>query len=228
VFGDSQADALVPVFDELAKRCGITGVALTRGATAPLRSQDVLITQPGDYPNDQVFTAAATDQLAKHQIPVVVLAACWSGYLNCDIHANGDEVTAAEKKCEAIAHALEETIAFLRHSGVHHIWIVGEAPPQPFSVPRSLALHALRGLPFPRGKTKAAHTAQAGLLEGKIARLAAEDVRLIDIATPILENPQGLVTAEGRPIYSDRIHLSVGGALWLGDILQPIFSDLCH
>lgn len=228
LWGDSHADALVPVFDELAKRNGATGVALTRGATPPLATDGIEIVQRGPYPNDREFTRAAVRQIVRCRIPVVVLAARWSGYLSCDIRIAGKSIEGTREKCDAIASSVKETIGVLKANGTHTIWILREVPAQPFMVPRALGLHALRQLPLPRGTARADYEQYSGQLNELLATLSDDRVHVLDIASPILDNPDGLITADGKPLYVDMSHLSATGALWLADALEPVFTSITN
>jgi peptidoglycan/LPS O-acetylase OafA/YrhL len=224
LWGDSHADALVPVFEHLAKQNDVSGTAFTRIATAPLI--DIAVRGRSFDPE---FAGVVLDRLRKDRIPYVILAARWGGYLE-GIRKNSHPLETRSQSMALLRRSLSETITQLRDSGAKKIWIVRQVPSQPCDVPRGLALKAWLGryLPLPtlRSVTPDEYAAEMEDLDTLFASFVAEDVGVIDLATAVFANKDGLLTEQGEPMYYDDDHLSVCGALSLDLAIQPIFEQI--
>lgn len=224
LWGDSHADSLVPVFDALAAERGLWGIVVTRSATPPVIGLS-FPNDPGDNRADELI--AATKAVMSRRIPVAVLAAHWTAYLEprCTLQLGEETATDSAAKLVLMERGLRDTVAALRASGAKHIWILEEVPFQPYHVPRALAWARLRGLALPHGITTEEHATRVAQISRMFASLTAPDVSTIDMAPAMLAAPQrGLLTADGRPAYYDRGHVSVAGTALLRPVFEPIFA----
>lgn len=224
LWGDSHADALVPVFDSLARDYGIAGMAVARGDNCPLLGVET--TGKGFDPD---FAPTVLDRLREERIPCVILAARWGYHLD-GLSENKRPVKDPGRRVELFREGLTKTIAQLRMSGVEQIWIVRQVPAQTHDVPRQLALSAWWGryLPIatPRPVTREDYDAQMQGVESAMNSVAAPDVAIIDPTSAIFANKNGLLTEGGQPLYFDDDHLSTSGALSIAAVFQPIFDRI--
>ena len=226
LWGDSHADALVPVVDHLARLNGLSGTAFTRSGTPPL----IDIAQTSRI-FDPEFAGAVLERLKKDRIPCVILAARWDGYHEYLLE-HGSKVASRAGGLTLLSQSLSKTIAALRNSGVKRVWLVGQVPTHPCDVPKTLALHAWWGsflpLPTPRGVAEDYWAKKAGDVDGLLKSCVAQDLAVIDMASAVFANENCLLTSEGRPMYFDDNHLSASGAISLAWALQPIFTQIAE
>lgn len=224
LWGDSHADSLVPVFDAIATEHHVTGIVLTRAATPPVIGLSVL---DGHEISRDAGLAAAGDAVTSRRVPVVVLAAHWSAYLEprCTLRLGVEAAADAVGKLRLMERGLRETVATLRASGVRHIWILQEVPVQPYHVPRALAWARLCGSELPQGTTTGEHATRVANISTMITSLSGPSVSTIDLAPAILASPQlGLLNDDGLPAYFDNSHVSVAGTALLRPLLEPIVA----
>ncbi|WP_438300101.1 acyltransferase family protein [Pseudomonas sp. NMS19W] len=228
VWGDSHATAFIPVLEDGAQAHGVS-VALASSA--------------GCIPVEGLETDAACarfnrrieQRLSAQRISDVVLVARWSLYLYGD--AKGDLDHALRKPDgkydravaeQRLAEGLRAQLAQLREGG-HRVWLVKEAPLQPFSPPYRLTRLAMLGHPVDGvGLAIGEHDKRQAFINHLFARLAQDPrVRVIDPA-PRLCDENDLCRAEldGHSLYKDDNHLSEAGARFVAPILEPLFVSL--
>jgi hypothetical protein len=125
-----------------------------------------------------------------------------------------------------VRFALQETVRRLEALDTD-IWILDQVPPQLIDVPSALAkavyLHRdIKLLRRPYGEMES-RRAPAEAIFAELRR--SGDVSFIDPAEKFCPD-RGPCTIElqGHPLYQDNNHLTVFGAKWSRDMLDPFFS----
>lgn len=223
LWGDSHANSLMPAFDTVGMRHHVQGVIVARASTPPLLHLSVA--SPA-YRADQDFTAAVLDRVVKDRIPVVVLAARWSGYLENDLRHGTELIHESRAKHLGFQEALGATIGRLLSAGVRKVWLVESAPEHRFNVPKQLAIHAMLGQALPRGTTTQEHIKRNAAVHAIFTGYAGSNVALLDLAEPLLEYSSTLATANGCPLYFDSHHLSTQGAIEVSAAVEPVLAEI--
>jgi hypothetical protein len=166
VWGDSQADPWMPVFQELASQIGAQGIFAAHGGCPPLlgiRRVNQTATHKCMEFNNAVFA-----KIAKSHINSVVLIGRWSWYVYGveqggledgpgAIIARADEgnenADQPANRMGVFRTAIAETVRHLSDIG-SQIWIIDQPPTYTFDVPKYLAYSAVRGI-VPTGRTRA-------------------------------------------------------------------------
>ena len=225
LLGDSHADSLVTACDRLAQQVGAAGVVLSRNGEIPVPHSGISVSKT----MDPLFASVAFERIAKDRIPVVIVAARWTSYLQYDYFADGALVADVDKKAQCIRRAFLAGASLLRGAGVQEIWIVRQIPDQRFHVPRKLAFSALLGREPPQSVSRD----DFGLAVRVIDRLFTDDlpdwIHVVDLGETFFAAAGGrLVTGEGRPMYHDDNHLTDHGAMACSAALKPIFAGLAR
>jgi len=228
VWGDSHATAFIPVLEDGAQAHGVSVILASSAGCIPVEGLET----------DAAcmhFNRRIEQRLSAQRISDVVLVARWSLYLYGD--AKGDLDHALRKPDgkydraiaeQRLAEGLRAQLAQLREAG-HRVWLVKEAPLQPFSPPYRLTRLAMLGHPVDGvGLTIGEHDKRQAFISRLFARLAQDPmVRVVDPA-PRLCDENGLCRAEldGYSLYKDDNHLSEVGARFVAPILEPLFVSL--
>ena len=229
VWGDSHATALIPALQDSALRYGVNVMLASSAGCLPLEGLEHGA-RCADY-NRRVERTLATEPVQD-----VMLVARWSLYLYGDAkgdhghalhdaHGRYDRAVAEQR----LADGLRARVAQLRKAG-YRVWLMKEAPLQPFNPPYRLSrLAMLRQPTAATGMPVEDHLRQKAFTSQLFARLAAADpgVKVLD-PTPQLCDDSGLCRAEqdGFSLYTDDNHLSQAGAKLLLPVLTPLFEAL--
>ena len=153
LWGDSHAGSIVPAFDVLAERTGMTGRFSTRPGCPPL--------------TDVVFRAHASDRkdcwqhnnntlefaVSAPSVRLVLLEWNWNACLRdpafVQMSSNGEETRVGERGLELFLQGLERTIERLSSAG-KRVVILDNLPEPGFPVPWTLAMLTLTHTPWPR------------------------------------------------------------------------------
>ena len=122
--------------------------------------------------------------------------------------------------------ALQETVRRL-HQLDADIWILEQVPPQLIEVPSALAKAVYFGRdPQLLRRPYAEVESRRAPMQAIFADLRRSgDVSFIDPAEVFCPNRGPcLIEAHGRSLYEDNNHLTVFGARWCRDMLDPFFS----
>jgi peptidoglycan/LPS O-acetylase OafA/YrhL len=229
LWGDSHANALIPAFDSLAKQYGVSVACFCKAATPPLSVTSFAKRTNGNLVIDEEFAIAACDRIIAERPHTVVLAANWSGLLvNAYISHYAPGRDNMDPKALLLAAALRSTLARLESAGVKRIWICLNVPEQPFNVPRQLAMDAIWGRTLSGGASREQHTRDTAAANRSIAGCVGETVSTINLADAIYAEGNGILSADGTPLYTDSHHLSERGAQAAKSALLPIFEDLIN
>lgn len=229
VWGDSHATALIPVFDEGAQKHGVSVILASSTGCLPVEGLE----------HDQRcarFNRRVEQELKPQSVGDVVLVARWSLYLYGDAKGDlGHALKDAHGRYERanaeqqLAEGLQATIRQLRNGG-HRVWLIKEAPLQPFSPPYRLSRLAMLHRPTDDvGLAVAEHFKRQAFISQLFAQIAAANsgVTVVDPA-PLLCDHAGLCRAQldGHSLYTDDNHLSEVGARFIAPVLEPLFKRL--
>jgi hypothetical protein len=126
----------------------------------------------------------------------------------------------------ALRYALQETVRRLQSVDAD-IWVLEQVPPQLIDVPSALAkavyLHRDTRLLRRSYAEMELRRAPAQAVFAELRR--SGDVSFIDPAEKFCpDRGPCLIELQGHPLYQDNNHLTVFGALWSRDMLDPFFS----
>jgi peptidoglycan/LPS O-acetylase OafA/YrhL len=236
VWGDSHAAALAPGVDARAKTLGLSGWVIGYSRCPSLVGAAPMQHAKGDFPCAAIAERVMTlirDQHIRH----VLLVSRWDTYISGwerggietaqDLTISYTEGGVTYRADEAFTRALEETVRRLQAMDVD-VWVMEQVPPQLVSVPSALAKAVYLGRdplalrrPLAEVEVRRA-SAQAAFME--LRRVA--DVSFIDPADTFCPNRGPCAIAEqGHALYEDNNHLTVYGAIWSRDMLDPFFSS---
>ena len=228
VWGDSHANALMPLFGALAEEEHVAGIFTGASGCIPL-----LDVRRIDRRDDCARLGDSVVALVgRRHIRDVILVAYWSVYTDgWEIRppppqpllagvAPGD--TASPHT--VFVRALRRTVDALRAAGAR-VWIVEQAPTQPRDVPTWLATVAKRGGDVSLlGRSATAHRARQRFVAGTFRELAdGRTVLLVDPATVLCASGRCVTSRDGRSLYMDYRHLSTFGAMQLRELFRPMF-----
>lgn len=205
VWGDSHAMAALPAVEALLIERRQSGLAAVHSATAPVCNWYLPVAN-GLGPNAVEFSDEVIDFIRRNHIPDVILIAYWATYVRDDVNR---QVT--------FSRALRETIQKIREMGARP-WVVLDVPVHAFDVPRAVSMPY-----FFVGQD----SLEPGLedLDPTILRGIVNLGGLVIDPKPQFLNPVNQryrIEISGRPLYTDRHHLSRDGAL---EMLLPLFRQ---
>ena len=229
VWGDSHATALIPALEDSARQHGVNVMLASSAGCLPLEGLEHG-KRCADY-NRRVERTLATEPVRD-----ILLVARWSLYLYGD--AKGDHGHALRDSNghydravaeQRLADGLRARVEQLRKAG-YRVWLMKEAPLQPFNPPYRLSRLAMLHQPTAGvGMPVEDHLKQKAFINQLFADIAAADqnVRVLD-PTPQLCDASGLCRAEqgGYSLYTDDNHLSQMGAKLVLPVLTPLFEDV--
>lgn len=217
LWGDSQAMALAPAFQELAEESKVKVVVAWYGANAPLighRSHHAE-SLTDDSPE---WAQAIVDYVRANGISKVMLAASWGLHAKLGLKGEVED----PKLFEEVAQKLAVTVRELRKAGAE-VWIFKRIPLQTTDFRIGMARAWLEGRPQTISTPKAdyaRYTASEEILLGPGVKAGA---LLIDVTNYFFgDGDRSILKDQGYILYADGGHLSAWGALRL----KPLFQDL--
>lgn len=229
VWGDSHADTLMTAFDRLAREHGRTGLYLGKFGCPPLLG----VGRVGSTYRCREFNAAARELIASVPGARVVLVARWSHYTGQPLYGHEERtrvvlfdelssVRATGLNDEVLARSLDRTLDALRDRPVY---VVRTIPEMRYSVPHALTQSRHLGRDLEIRLTKEDYEArQRPVTRMFAAAQARHDFRLIDPASVLCAGGWCRVEEDGHPLYFDDRHLSVRGADFVAEVLEPVFA----
>jgi peptidoglycan/LPS O-acetylase OafA/YrhL len=232
VWGDSHANALMPVLVSLGRERGFDIVQASHSNCPPLLGARVARTPAPDHCTQ--FNEMVVRSVRELRVTRVVLAAYWAHYLGEDAEPKlsrlfdpyssaGDLRGATRLRNEAaFRSALDRTVERLTAAGVE-IYIVRQVPAQRGFVPGMLARLAADGQSVDGvGISRAAHeTSQRG--ESMMFSEFDGVVEFVDPADALCATGVCVCARDGASLYIDDNHLSTHGANALRSVMAPIF-----
>lgn len=234
IWGDSHADALMPAFDELAVRFGVTGLYLGRIGCPPLLGVD----RPGTDFNCRSFNEAARQTIAASGARTVILVARWPHYSSeptyrneprtrvviSDASTGSPGAASVQANDEVLARGLRRTLESLVG---HHVIVVAGIPEVGYEVPEVLARlqHLGRHVDI-RPRREAYEYRQRGFQSILDAQKIRFPFTQVHPSRRLCDREHCQVTVNGSPLYVDSHHLSGRGAALVAGEFEPVFSTL--
>lgn len=228
LFGDSHAEAILPAFDQIGKKFGVSVAYMGVHSCPPLLDVYVL---NGVYEASVclALTQSQVDYVRNHKnIKKVILVSRWTIYTDGNDAGNNivylglkkdDKLDKYESR-KTFEISLKKTINAYKELGVE-VYVIAQAPQQLFHVGqlyysmsgRNLndiqAVELIRRLSVPLAKH---HEFQSYTRNLFAAHAAAGDIKLIDLDSPFCDNSSCMLGTPSRPYYRDHDHLTAIGA----------------
>lgn len=237
LWGDSHAEAIAPAIEARTKAFGVSGLFVEYSGCLPLFGVSRLDHAPKNAPCHLVGEKVLT-LLNHNHIKNVILAGRWDdiyGWEKGSIEVGQPEALIAFttpdghqlERGPAFARAFEETISVLSKRGVH-VWVIEQVPPQLVDVPSALAKTSYFGRD-PKSLERTYQDIELRRQPTDVVFAAFRKkggVTFIDPADKFCpEQKRCLIENEGHALYRDSNHLSIYGALWSENIMDPIFAE---
>ena len=216
VWGDSHARSILPAIDTIGAERGVGVLSAWHSSTPPLLNYEPSEIFNGFSLGSQTpaFSRAIVEYVKTHQIPQVLLVACWSVYF---------EEEARQGEDGALADALFETIGELRQAGCEP-WLLMEVPNHRASVPQVLLHQELFGRDITTYQCSPQdRLSQIASMQALLPQLRAAGARVIDVA-PALFDAQAnryVMDLNDVALYYDNHHLTQVGAR----LVAPVFAE---
>jgi hypothetical protein len=214
VMGDSHAEQLIFLLDELSREANISGVVTTHGATPPITNWPYR--KPFQTDNQQEFFDAQLEYVKRHHIKHVILHAFWSSY--------------GEQSSQNLRSSIIQSVKRFEDAGARVCILMGV----PF-YSNKLIRAVIREQFFGReptngiGATLAEHHLKNRFMDG--LREEFPNVRFVDPSSKFLLGSQDkyAVRKEERLLYRDGNHLTQFGVhtIW-ENLLRPIIVDIAR
>lgn len=212
VWGDSHAMAILPTIEALSQESGVSVVAATHAATAPVL--DYFCRNRWSMHERAVpFNIAVMDYIKGGNVRSVLLVGCWRMYA----------------KDRDFQPALEKTIDQLLAAKVS-VYLMREVPTYEFNVSKALVRFSYQGRDLSQlGVKLSDYEAEESIPKELRQRMEARGVRVLE-PLPILlarsKSPDFLPYDDGGSFYYDHFHLSTYGALALKPLLAPVVQSV--
>jgi hypothetical protein len=229
LWGDSQADAMAPLFFALSERYKVGGAVVTGHGCPPILDIE---RREADY-DCAAYNRAVIDLIRRENVKHVFVIGFWSGWMaRFDAgqisFRNLDWYPRYEAAFESVLIAgLRRTVDELLAQGVT-VYVVKDIPKAGFDPPRTLARIAMYGarnvddtIPF----EPYASNRRIGI-DALAAATASPRVVFVDPAEKLCHAGQCKVSDSGRSLYQNPSHLSAYGALYLADLFSPHLEPL--
>ncbi len=227
-YGDSEADALMPLLDHMADKYGVAGAFGSYNSCPPVFGLG-RANQPMSL-DCRGFNDAVMKYVRDNHVKTLILSGRW--YLYMGTYLSQDDGPAPQTVAESrvvFRRGLIAALKALRREGVK-VWIVKSPPEYAFDVPRKLAaVAAAGGEARALGQPISARLALQVNIEPLFAEIRAYGVHFIDPADFLCKTGASRlcrIEKDGRPLYSDSHHLSAFGVLQLEPLFAQVFAGL--
>jgi peptidoglycan/LPS O-acetylase OafA/YrhL len=223
VWGDSHADVLLHMIDEICNTHNVSGIAAREGGVAPVLGYSGVdyTRQPnkGRLAYTNALMKYAQELSESGELQEVLLAFRWSYYIDTPQRLADDPLPKA-----GFSDALIATIQALQELGLK-VSVLLEVPIFGQHVPKAVALHHWRGWPLPH-LSKQQHEQRQQSYQPLIQRLHTEtpNVNLIDASPSLISEKDDVefLDNKGVLLYRDEHHLTKTGTMRL----KPLFEKL--
>jgi peptidoglycan/LPS O-acetylase OafA/YrhL len=231
VWGDSHADALMPAFDQLARRHRVSGLYLGRIGCPPLLGVD----RPGTDFHCRSFNEAARRAIKVSGARTVVLVARWAHFSSDPLYGreprvrvvisdSGSESAGAQGNDRVLMRGLERTLQSL---SAYRVFIVAGIPEVGYEVPGVLARIRHLDRAFDIRPEAMAYAARQRSVESMLeAERSRFPFTLLRPSRRLCDSRFCEVEAGGKPLYSDSHHLSVHGAALVAEELETALAKI--
>jgi peptidoglycan/LPS O-acetylase OafA/YrhL len=201
VWGDSHAQAMAPVIDDLCRKYSVHG-ALTADPSVP----PLLFANDG---KNEGLSSAVVHLINQQHIKIVIIVVRWTRY----------DLTPQFKK--GLIFAVQTVL----RSGAR-VYILKDVPHPGFDVPRLVASQAMHGVDLSwLGTSPSEYSDLNKPMDETFKQLTKMGATVLD-PTPYFINSRGLygVIKDDQILYTDDDHISVEGAALLTPLFEPIFQ----
>lgn len=220
LWGDSQADALLPVVDDVAKGFDVTGLVATKGSCPPLADVDV----PGAKwaIECRAFNDSVLRVIDRADLDAVFLAAFWTDYQSEGTRKFADGGDPKASSAMILQSQLRSVIARLRSRGIA-VFVFEEVPWPDHYHPARFAQAVWRGADAgSAGISIADYRKRNARFSTYLDSLGDLDVqRISPVADLCSDGSFCPAVTNGRSNFRDGLHLTVRGA----GRLAPTFRD---
>lgn len=241
VFGDSHADALMPVIDAMAAQYGVAGLYGIYNGCPPLL--DVYRYDTSDQHNCNAFNEHMLAELKSNNIKTVLLVGRWAFYPNdkmiARLQAGGqrpsDWTSRPAGETAALAFAEGLTSIIEQAATKADVWVLQQPPLQHEKTsPRYLASKLWLGESVETlGVSLEQHRQRQQFANQALASIAAQNsaVKLLDPESILCDKSLSNMTIcplvrDGGAMYRDDDHLSSYGSMFLQPLFAPMFDSL--
>jgi peptidoglycan/LPS O-acetylase OafA/YrhL len=231
VWGDSHADALMPLFNELATRHGVSGLFFGRIGCPPLLG----VERPGTGFRCRSFNDAARRAIAESGVQTVVLVARWAHYSSeptvgheartlVILGETGDQSPGVAGNDRVLAGGLRRTMESLEG---YDVFVVDSIPEVGYDVPEVLArIRYLDSGVDIRPRRREFEGRQRFVRSQLDANRRRFGFTQLEPARRLCDRQRCEVVADGQPLYFDGHHLSRNGARFVAEEFEPVFGSL--
>lgn len=229
VWGDSFADAAMPLFYELSKKHGKNGYLAAQHSCPPIIG--ALQKDASNSPTCDDFNKAIFEKIKREKIKRVFIVGNFEGWFrNRSIYFEDmDWYDSYKEKYSSVSAAgLQRTLDLLKNAGAHP-YVVISTPIAPFNPPLALALEEQMKL-----KNRKAYIDYPEYLKERVGGIddlvrenqGDKDITLIDMSQTFCDEKKCDVARDGYALYRDRTHLSARGILYMAPLFDPVFKNM--
>ena len=226
LWGDSQAEAIIPAFVTLSKKYGTNGYLAVKAGCPPILD---IHHEKNDNkrPYCRDFNAAHFRFIREQKIKDVFFVANWSSWVrNKELSFENPEwyETYRERYDNILMAGVQRTVDALQADGVRVHFVINQ-PSMRFDPPRALAVGVMTGL----GHENLYFLKQEYLslrikdLDNFIAQNEGKDFIVYDMAPILCPADKCLPQHDGHSFYFDKGHLSAYGANYVSSIFEDFF-----
>lgn len=217
LWGDSNADAAMPIIDEMAREYGQTGVFFGAGGCRPIIWGDETVKDQ----KCEVIKQQAVDFINEHNVPKVLLISAW-GAIGKNASPVGTPTEQIDEDADAFYRALSGTLALIETDN-NTIYIMKKVPNYNYDVRVEFMEAVQSNVPMSDiTKPYADYQAVNASQNLAIDRLQAEGrIVSVDPSPAFCSDEVCAAVIDGAILYRNGSHINTTGALRL----RPIFTD---
>ena len=229
VWGDSHAQALFPVIDEVAKEYGLGGYMTAIGGCPPLLGVDR--TDINNYSfNVYKFNNEVINYIKKNKtIKYVYLIGFWEAYIGNIGYHNNSKIPENDKlKISIFKTALNRTVDILTATGCKVI-IVTDVPNFSYDVIKDQYFRIVQRDYKQHISLKLVHYNKSNDKINDILKSICQSkkISLIKLDTMLFDDSGNAITnINNKILYKDTNHLSRAGAMHLKPLFMPYFKEI--
>lgn len=230
LWGDSHADAMVPLFVELGWRYGAQGSVFALADCAP-----VIGTMQKDASSCEAQNKLAMRYIRDHHVMKIFLVARWNHYVmegankipTAFLNIGGLPSDQPIERAQTFEKYFIPMVTELAREG-REVYIIKQAPEQFTYDPRTEFYRTVRTGEFQLAGTKVKDdTIYGSLSSSVIEKLNTKaHVKIIEPASVLCKNGICDLMSEGNLLYRDENHLSVPGVMKLEPLFQSAFESV--
>ncbi len=229
IYGDSHAQQLITLLDQILGEFNLNGEVYTLGGTPPL------IGMANPYNHDKFEKNALEKTLKKHSITDVFLIANWRTYIvNSAIYCPGENSKSPLSIKESVKKFkihLEKTIRLFKKEGVKNIWILKEIPQnKKIKSLHTFGLNAWKGIDLDLGDPLSTHRKDSAISDLIFKEISSDNaVHILDSSPLFFQNRKTCLVVDKKsyiPLYRGAHHLTSDGAKILSPLFKKVFNEI--